>query len=341
MELKKFSYRTESLLNIITNKLIKEGKWIEGRPWVSITQKHLSKILKCTERCALNHIKKLIEAGILLKEQFNVQDCDRSNFYSIDLSVVDNSNLMVFFSRSILKKIHDIYSIINKSYNKSIKTTWCSKKEKAVKDRKKSDEDIINDEIIDRFSVEERLVYDSIKPTIVQDMLAIWREHIDPNEQGEPLKYKYLYTVYMEKFDRSLRRWKEYVIGLKNSKWIMKFRETCSYFMMWSLKYKVINRIFAGGFGVTLGEVLGVKPKVASEEDHIGDLEKDEECLDVRKEALRKYGSSVYFCWFSRLRFEKKAGSEGVVVNAPSQFVLDWVMNNYFTDKRFTRGIYV
>jgi len=31
--------------------------------------------------------------------------------------------------------------------------------------------------------------------------------------------------------------------------------------LSWALSFKVINRIFAGGFGVTLGEVLGVKPE--------------------------------------------------------------------------------
>ncbi len=123
MALKHLSYRTESLLNIIINKIIKEGKWIECTPWVSITQVHLSKILKCTRECISHHICKLVEEGILFRKQLNSKEHDHSNYYSVNPGVLEDVKFRVFFSRAIVKKISNIYSNIIKSlinHNKSI-----------------------------------------------------------------------------------------------------------------------------------------------------------------------------------------------------------------------------
>jgi predicted transcriptional regulator len=272
MKLNKISNTTEKILDNIIFRSKKYGKWIDGKLWVDITQTYLSKLSNCSPRTVVNHVNMLIEKGILLKEQFNVKDCDKTNFYCVNPLAVENSNLMEFFSSSIVKKLHNIYNISNKSINKSNKSTIVKKCnfeiEKSKEVIRETDEELINNEIIERFSEEERKIYDSTKPTIVQDMMSIWREHINPDEKLTKETSRFLVACFYQKFDKSLKKWKEYVIGLKNSLWITKFREKWKSILKWALSFKVINRIFAGGFGVTLGEVLVVYPQSKSNSYH-------------------------------------------------------------------------
>jgi hypothetical protein len=57
----------------------------------------------------------------LLKEQRGLKDFDNTNYYANPL-VLENADLMKFFSMSIRKKIQDIYSNINKSLTNQYKS---------------------------------------------------------------------------------------------------------------------------------------------------------------------------------------------------------------------------
>jgi hypothetical protein len=74
--------------------LIKEGSWEEGK--LGLTGGYLAKALKCTERCVSAHVSKLIEEGVLLKEQRGLKEFDNTNSYANPL-VLRNADLMKFF----------------------------------------------------------------------------------------------------------------------------------------------------------------------------------------------------------------------------------------------------
>lgn len=344
MALKKLSYRTESLLNIIINKIIKEGRWIEDKPWVSITQVHLGKILKCTPRCVLSHIRKLCDEGILLKQQLNAKEHDRTNYYAINPSVCEDVNLRVFFSRAIVKKLHNIYSNINTksliNHNKSI-TRVCE--DDLVSANGGSDLrgspallPILEQHAKEEFPADISQATQA-KPTIVQDMLRIWNEELSREDVTSKTLSRYLIASYQRKFG-SLEKWTEYVRGLKKSTYVMGklLKRLGDRLLSWALSFKVINRIFAGGFGVTLGEVLGVKPEQPSTpdddatspaEEHIESVTETEACKEIRREVLTTYGETEYLCWFRRVTLEE-SGSD-ILIKGLS-FVTDMVKRRYF-----------
>lgn len=344
MTLKHLSYRTESLLNIIINKIIKEGRWIEGKPWVSMTQVHLSKILKCTPNCVSHHICKLVEEGVLLREQHNIKSLDRTNYYSINPLVCENSNFKRFFSRSITKKINDIYSINNKSFTKSINQSegkfgligLASANGDSDLGRSPALPPILEQQAKEECHVDTSLA-NQPKTTIVQDMLRIWRREINAQEFIDFKKVSpRLVQAFRVNFEGSLEKWKSYVAGLKNSKYISGMQKKFKSILSWALSFKVINRIFAGGFGVTLGEVLGVKPEQPSTtdddatspaEEHIESVTETEACKEIRREVLTTYGETEYLSWFRRVTLEE-SGSD-ILIKGLS-FVTDMVKRRYF-----------
>ena len=335
MSLKNLSYRTESLLNIIINKLIKEGKWIEGKPWISITQIHLSKILKCTRECVSNHICKLVEEGILLREQLSAKDYDHRNYYSINPAVLEDLKWSDVFSRTIVKKIRSIYSIINnKSFNKSINQHESKSVDVLPSDMATKPSKAVANPPTAKPQDEEKHPEDSsqTKPTIVQDMLEIWRKEINKDECIKNKKTAcYLVACYKEKFDSSLEKWTEYVKGLKNSKYISELRKRWRSILMWALSFKVINRIFDGGFGVAFEDKTPIKPENSEYYEHcIDSLSEHEECKAIRRGVLKEYGEAVYRSWFTNLSLEKC--NREILVKG-SAFQVDWVINNYLDTK--------
>lgn len=345
MELKNLSHRTESLVHILTNKLIKEGKWIEGSPWVKISQKILAKALKCTAECVSLHVRKLKKEGVLFVKQLNANTHDHTNFYSINPMVLEDEKFTVFFNRSITKKICDIYNINKSFFNKStinqIETEY-----KKIRTRKAAVNRIpllhnssaeiqksIENESIKRFSNEEQVVYNSMKPTIVQDMVKIWEEEIHEKVKLTKPIARYLVASFKQKFGSSLEKWRSYVIGLKNSTYISKLRKLWKSILNWALSFKVIDRIFAGGFGVTMGEILNVR----QEENEPEEIDEAPECLEIRKKLQKKLGNSEYRCWLSRISLEETGKklrfvndkSKNEILVKGDRFNVDWVLNNY------------
>ena len=85
--------------------------------------------------------------------------------------------------------------------------------------------------------------------TIVQDMFKIWREELGSDESLNKRLSRFMVACYQKVF-KSLDRWREYVRKLSRSGYIMNKIRKCGYFLRWALSFKVINKIYEGGFGV-------------------------------------------------------------------------------------------
>lgn len=117
---------TEQILNAIVNIIAKRGVKRNGNSWARITNRYLAQKIHCTEQTITNQTKKIIELGILKKNQFDLDKLDRTNSWAINF---DNPNLFnlleeykkqkTFFSVSIPKTVFNIYNNININHNKS------------------------------------------------------------------------------------------------------------------------------------------------------------------------------------------------------------------------------
>ncbi len=85
--------------------------------------------------------------------------------------------------------------------------------------------------------------------TVVQDMFKIWREELGSDESLNKRLSRFMVACYQKVF-KSLERWREYVRKLSRSGYIMNKIRKCGYFLRWALSFKVINKIYEGGFGV-------------------------------------------------------------------------------------------
>ena len=348
MALKKLSYKTESIVNIILNNTLKSARWIEGKPWVKIPQIHLAKILKCTTDCISLHICKLVKEGVLFREQFGAKEHDHTNYYSINFGILEDSRLKSFFNASITKKISTIYRS-SRVRNINPSDLYISNSQQRINHDLASavgDSDLRGSPalppILEQHAKEEFPADISqatqAKPTIVQDMLRIWNEELERGDSLSRQLSRYLVASYQRKFGSLLEKWREYVRGLKKSAYVMGklLKRLGNKLLSWALSFKVINRIFSGGFGVTLGEVLGVKPEQPSTidddatspaEDHIDSLTETEACKEIRREVLTTYGETEYLSWFRRITLEE-SGSD-ILIKGLS-FITDMVKRRYF-----------
>ena len=93
----------------------------------------------------------------------------------------------------------------------------------------------------------------------------------------------------------------------------------------------MINRIFEGGFGVTLGDIVGTKAN--SNDDsvkiikEITELDETESCKKIRLSILQKYGSSKYVTYMSRIKLYQESDNIFIKGNA---FISDYVYTNFF-----------
>jgi hypothetical protein len=79
----------------------------------------MGKMFKCTTRTISNHVKTLIDLGVLKSKPINSLKGDRTNFYALNPSLIDSKNIKKSFSPPMMKKMRGIIEIM---LNLSIKT---------------------------------------------------------------------------------------------------------------------------------------------------------------------------------------------------------------------------
>ena len=336
MSLKKLSHRSESLLNIILNNLIKEGRWIEGRPWVSITQKALAKILKCTDDCISLHVCRLVKEGVLLRKKLSDKEDDRRNHYSVNAEILNNSALMSFFNKTIAKKIRAIYKVRN-----------ITPLELYISNQQTSQSELGSDMSIVFPKGNSANPPAAERNTTANDMLGIWNSELGADELMTKSRARYLVACYQRKFDSSLEKWTDYVLKLKNSKFVKSLRKRLKSLLKWALSFKVINCVFKGGFGTALKEALNTKmkdvlevekqakekqPNVSTAEDHINSLSELESCLETRRLVVEKFGESAYMSWFTKIRLEER---DGEILVTGSSFIVERIKLSFLRGERF------
>lgn len=136
------------------------------------------------------------------------------------------------------------------------------------------------------------------KPTIVQDMLAIYNEIVGGTVTPTKELSSWLVEAFKQKF-KTIDRWKEYV---KRKIW-GKVKDTL-HFLRYLLSFAVINAAM-GEMGMALEP-----PRERTKEEALEHIEgiSDESavCLYVRKRLLEDLGANWYFSVLSKLRLHSE-----------------------------------
>jgi hypothetical protein len=294
---KKINLTTETVMKLILNNLDKHINTTEyeGACWTKISRKYMAKVCKCTVATISHHINRLMNENILLSRPIDSLRGDRTNFYTLNALALTNKPIVKIFAPSIVKKISDIY-IYNKSINKSIIN---------LEDEKNLDE---------KKAYSEPKVAESPQPktTTAQDMLRMYNEELSKNEKMRQPRARFLVAAYKLKF-KSLDSWRRFLRAVKKSWYLM--RDGFQLCLDWILKFKTLDRILSGGFGVSVTQTRSEEEQTRTLEDfrreqesreawkreqqmkaeeHISSLNEDSDCLGVRRRYLEVKGAANY-----------------------------------------------
>jgi len=367
-KLVRLSHRSESMLSLILNNLVDKNqtrwiKWVDGNPWTRIPVESFMNILKCSNPCVFAHIAKLEEFGIISRKQLGVgRDC--ANYYSINAEVVQNKSkeLAEVFSKSIIKRLREFYDNVVKKvndnavkkvdalYNNNINhINHTSRKSLDVSEscqanqikvcQAKQAEVVVEGVDISPLPTASKSPIPP-KTTTVQDMHQIWNEVMQRDDKLNKKTARYLVACFQRKFESSLDRWREYVVALKRSTFIQKLGEKMKYLLSWALSFKVINRIFDGGFGVKLDPSEESEKKAAflagsKAINHIESLSEPAECIEVRIRVLEKFGANTYNNWFDATKIKLETSKDGRILITGRSFIVDYIKQNFLNDSRF------
>jgi hypothetical protein len=167
------------------------------------------------------------------------------------------------------------------------------------------------------------------KSGTAQEMMKVWNETLCRDDALTKGLARYLVACFQRKFERSLDKWREYVTALRGSKYVVGdlLKRLGSHLLKWALSFKVINRIFEGGFGVIMPRSW--KQADCSAEEHIESLSESEACKEVRRAAMARYGKLTYMVWFPHVELED-VGGEIRIHGRP--FLTDYVKNGFLFD---------
>jgi hypothetical protein len=162
------------------------------------------------------------------------------------------------------------------------------------------------------------------------EALAIWNRELGRQDQLYQELARYLVAAVRDKFHSSLERWREFVLLVKSSAYLMGEKCHSWFCLRWVLLYKNMKKILAGELGVRRDSSGVPAPNhlPGDGERHIASLAEDMKCLDTRRRILKRLGESIYMSWMPQIRLESQDGRVSIA-SAPSRFVEDWVNNNF------------
>jgi hypothetical protein len=277
-------------------------------------------------------MNKLINLGVIFREQKTRFSGDTTNYYAINPCVVDNSGIRGKIFPTMVKKIRNIIDS-NINHNKSnIGDESKEIYENKIRDgyRKKRVTECPTTSITSDLIGGRNF---SSKRNAVQDyehvrMLKMYNEMFGKEEVMTKHKAKYLKACLRDKFYQSLKKWNEYLERIRSSCYIMSNK--FNIFLNNILKFSFIERIFRGE--------LGVKPLELSPEedarsfceayDHIASTNEDQECRNIRIKILVKFGSLRYLAEFTKIGLKKL--ENGMIEVFGDAFLVDYIYDNFF-----------
>jgi hypothetical protein len=318
-------------------------KW--GRTWIYNTLEDWGRQLGASKRSTQRAIKSLKDKGIVDSEYLSPNKRNRTLFYSINyeklhecLSALESSSSGQTKTLSCgqikAKKISandhmddHVYLYSKQSINKSYKSRENEIK-KSLDHAPQENFDVKHDKTLDtKTEITELTETAHQKPTIVQDMLRIWKEELPKSEITLSKQLaRFLVAVFKTKFSSCLKEWKKYLKILKTSTYIMSEKFKLS--IWWVIKFVTVDRIKKGELGVNPDKITYEKEELTEKLNlHISSIDETEPCKKLRYKIIEKLSLQVYLSWFIHVDFIENNGK--IVMKAKNTFVRDWIRDNF------------
>jgi DNA-binding transcriptional ArsR family regulator len=307
--------------NLFLNRLIfwskhpkRYGVLEEGRAWIYNTLDEWAKQLKISKSSVRRAVSSLRGQGIVDARYLSANRRDRTLFYAVNYEklrfFLGSKKRLVYVQKSEANEHTDehmvehmyIETINNKQINKSNKS-----RPAAV--------DILKEKDSERE-----------KPSIVQDMVGIWKEEISSEVTLTRKLCGHLVKIFKDRFNSSLREWKRYLQLIKTSAWLTgeKFKLT----LYWAIKFVTVDRLRTGELGVKKDEIpVDENEALERAQQHIDSLNETEKCKEIRRKIVKIYGVAVYNSWFTGVMLREINGK--IAIKYPDEFVGYQVRSRY------------
>jgi DNA-binding transcriptional ArsR family regulator len=307
--------------NLFLNRLIfwsrhpkRYGVLEEGRAWIYNTLDEWAKQLKISKSSVRRAVSSLRGKGIVDVRYLSANRRDRTLFYAVNyekLRVFSGSKKRPVYVQKSEANEHINEHMVEHMYMETRNNKQINKSNKS----RPAAVDILKEKDSERE-----------KPSIVQDMVGIWKEEISSEVTLTRKLCGHLVKIFKDRFNSSLKEWRKYLKLIKTSAWLTseKFKLT----LYWAIKFVTVDRLRAGELGVKKDEIpVDENEALERTRQHIDSLDETEKCKEIRRKIVKIHGAAVYNSWFRETEMTEEQGR--AIILCPNDFRKDWIKNHY------------
>ena len=299
----------------------------DERVWIYNTLEQWAEQLGVSKSTVQRAIRSLKQSGVINSAHLSRNKRNRTLFYSVNEKALEELLDRKTIRKSDSKFLTTCLNIHKKSSKKDhmsdhmyIKDNnnkfYKSYKSKSFNKNQKGSE-ILNSS------------KNSLKPTIVQDMIKILRTELPHvNFNLTKATAKYLVAAFKTKFNSSLEEWKKHLKLLKTSSYLTGEKFKLS--IMWIIKFFTIDRLREGDLGVDERKIPVDQDLVMEEAlNHIESVNESDICKNARRKIIKIFSPLTYNCWFKKIAFVEIGRSVFMKQMTESKFVKEYITNKF------------
>lgn len=300
------------------NKNYKEGSF-----WIYNTYEEWQKQFTFWSVRTIRRIIKSLESkGILISKTFNLNNFDKTKWYSIDYAALVSLNIC----KSLLGQV-GTSSCSNWTKDKDKLATTYKETETTTKTTISNSLSSINLQI--EKSIKEEINVE--KQEREKEMIKIWSEVIEKGNQATiqlTTNRTHLLALRLKEFfNNDTSKWKDFCKKITSSKFLMGEVTRFKVQLDWVLKEENILKIIENSYG--MGDRIVDKEDFSIEtlEDNIIDPLWKKTRLELKK----KLGEGLFNSWISKLQFIGISENIAHFIS-PTKFISEWIVNNFSED---------
>lgn len=308
-------------LNPRINKNYKEGYF-----WIYNSYEEWQKQFSFWSVRTIRRIIQSLESnGLLISNNFNLNNFDKTKWYTINYILLESLNA----NKSRIGQVGQLYGPdwtkeevkLDTSYKETETTAKTTTNNSLSKISKVSNSFILSKgNSLDKTKEGER----------ENEMLKIWNEVVEiKNETVIKLttkREKLLNTRFKEFFNNDISEWQDFCKRITSSKFLMGEITNFKVSFDWVLKEENIIKILENNYGINNNVIA--KNAIEAIENELEAEINNPIWRAAREELKKQLGEGTFKSWISKLDF-KNISDQTVYFIAPTNFIKDWITTNY------------
>jgi hypothetical protein len=167
----------------------------------------------------------------------------------------------------------------------------------------------------------------------LKELIETWKSFIAPTQKELTLTSKRaekLGKVFEKFFVNDLEKWKEFVKTIQKSDFLMGKITNFKISLDWILKEENLIKVLEGNYKNKTVEAE--EQQKLQEKEVVLELEQDNRSdhrwKALQQDAIKKFGTSTYVSWFSKMKLIS-CEENAVRVGVPTRFIKDWIESKY------------